>query len=412
MNFLKRAVFSLWHHKKNTLILFSVFFVIAVLILSGFSMLEACRAEEKTMRESIGATVTVGTVYNGANLIPEEKVAPLAQEDNVTGYNPYVLSMARGTIDITPYATPEQKDLYGSMDRWFRVDGTLDVASSSGFLTGAQALSDGRLFEEDDVCAAVISDAVAQDSGVKIGDKVHLETVQNLYGGEDVEVTIVGTYSLSQALPHTNAPYYNSENQVYTTPDAAMQLFGPEGLVYNARFTVRDPERAGELVEKLQALHLPEEDNLQYTIDDLQYRAIRGTIGSMTGMATAMLLASCAIGGITLVMLLLIELNSRDFEMGVLLSMGESKVKIVLQLISESLFPVLAATTAAIFASPAADWAVNQLFTGSLTAPVSATGASVSAMYLCGVALTLAASAVTAYKVARYEPKKALMAAG
>lgn len=409
MNFLKRAVFSLWHHKKNTLILFSVFFVIAVLILSGFSMLEACRAEEKTMRESIGATVTVGTVYNGANLIPEEKVAPLAQEDNVTGYNPYVLSMARGTIDITPYATPEQKDLYGSMDRWFRVDGTLDVASSSGFLTGAQALSDGRLFEEDDVCAAVISDAVAQDSGVKIGDKVHLETVQNLYGGEDVEV---GTYSLSQALPHTNAPYYNSENQVYTTPDAAMQLFGPEGLVYNARFTVRDPERAGELVEKLQALHLPEEDNLQYTIDDLQYRAIRGTIGSMTGMATAMLLASCAIGGITLVMLLLIELNSRDFEMGVLLSMGESKVKIVLQLISESLFPVLAATTAAIFASPAADWAVNQLFTGSLTAPVSATGASVSAMYLCGVALTLAASAVTAYKVARYEPKKALMAAG
>lgn len=76
MNFLKRAVFSLWHHKKNTLILFSVFFVIAVLILSGFSMLEACRAEEKTMRESIGATVTVGTVYNGANLIPEEKVAP------------------------------------------------------------------------------------------------------------------------------------------------------------------------------------------------------------------------------------------------------------------------------------------------------------------------------------------------
>ncbi len=412
MNFLKRAVFSFLYHKKNTILLFAVFFVIAALILTGFSMLEACKIEEKNMRENIGATVTIGSMLNGANLIPHEQVSTLAELDNVTGYNPYVLSMARGLQDITPYATPEQKDKFGSMDRWFRVDGTWDVAATSGFLTGTQALSQGRLFAEGETGAAVISDAVLEDSGLHLGDTVHLETTRNLYGGEDAAVTIVGTYSLSQVVSHTNAPYYNSENQVYVTPDAAMQLFGPDQLAYSVRFTIQDPERASELVEAITALHLPEEDNLQTTIDDLQYRAMKGTIASMTGMAAAMLIASCAIGGITLVMLLLIQLNSRDFELGVLLSLGESKGKIVLQLILESLFPVLLATTAAIFASPLADWAVNLLFTGSLTAPVSATAASITAMYLCGCALTLAASVVTAYKIARYQPKKALMAAG
>lgn len=51
MNFTKRAFFSLVYHKKNTLLLFAVFFVLAILVLTAFSMLEACKLEEKELRE-------------------------------------------------------------------------------------------------------------------------------------------------------------------------------------------------------------------------------------------------------------------------------------------------------------------------------------------------------------------------
>ena len=48
MNAVKRGFFSLWYRKKTALLLFCVFLILAALVLAGFSMLEACRQEERT----------------------------------------------------------------------------------------------------------------------------------------------------------------------------------------------------------------------------------------------------------------------------------------------------------------------------------------------------------------------------
>ena len=87
-------------------------------------------------------------------------------------------------------------------------------------------------------------------------------------------------------------------------------------------------------------------------------------------------------------------------------------MKILSQLVLESLFPVLGATTGAMFAVPYTQQAVNLLFSGALTHPVTTTMGAIAAVYVSGVILTLLASGVTAFKLWRYQPKKVLVAVG
>ena len=419
MNFIKRAFFSLAYHKRNTLLLFAVFFVLAILILAGFSMLEACKLEEKELRENVGATVTINDfntqdsdIYRGANLISQGTVEKLSAHPLVENVNTYCYSFARKTATIAPIASPEQQARFGPELTWIRVEGTGDMDAVAEFLSGQIGMLEGRPFASSDRFAAIVSEEVAQGSGIEIGDTVTLGGYYTQHGGEDTEVEVVGIYAIGQYLPHTDAPFYNSENLVYVTPDAAMKLNGPEAGVYSARFFIRDPEQAAAFVEDVQAMGLPESADLRFTIDDLQYRAMQGTISSMTGIAMAMLAASCGIGAIMLILLLLIALKNRDFELGILLSMGEARMKILSQLVLESLFPVLGATTGAVFAAPYTQQAVDLLFSGALAHPVSATMGAIAAVYVSGVLLTLLASSVTLLKLWRYQPKKALMAAG
>ena len=102
MNAVKRGFFSLWYRKKTALLLFCVFLILAALVLAGFSMLEACRQEERALREQVGATVTLNNyhteeadLYAGSNQISQEsveKIEALGLSHPEYGHLPLLLS--------------------------------------------------------------------------------------------------------------------------------------------------------------------------------------------------------------------------------------------------------------------------------------------------------------------------------
>ena len=419
MNAVKRGFFSLWYRKKTALLLFCVFLILAALVLAGFSMLEACRQEERALREQVGATVTLNNyhteeadLYAGSNQISQESVEKIEALGLSHSCSPYYYSFAQKSETLWPFATPEQREKFPQESAWIRVEGTVDMTAAGEFVTGAYQMLEGRMLEESDTFSAVISSDMAQESGVSLGEEVTLGGYYTAQGGQDTPVTVVGIYALTQEQPHTNAPYFNLENLVYTTPDAALRLNGEQDKLYSARFSIRDPEQAAAFVEAVQALSLPEGEDLRFTVDDIQYRALSGTISGLTALAKAMLGASGALGAITLVLVLLIQLRSRDHEIGGLLALGEGRGRIYAQLLGESLVPILLAMAGAVALSPLTSQGVSWLFQGSLTQPPQVSAPAVLALFLSGLALTLCASLVTAHKLLAYQPKTILMAEG
>ena len=223
---------------------------------------------------------------------------------------------------------------------------------------------------------------------------------------------LTGIYGIEEYLPHTQSPYFNSENLLYVTPDVAQLLNGPQSGAYSVTCVVADPEQASHFVEEVEGMGLPEGGDLRFVIDDGQYRAVKNAIQASTRIAWAALISSIAVGGTVLILLTLLQLRSRDHEIGVLLALGEGRGKIYAQLLGESLVPILLAMAGAVALSPLTSQGVSWLFQGSLTQPPQVSAPAVLALFLSGLALTLCASLVTAHKLLAYQPKTILMAEG
>ena len=113
MNAVKRGFFSLWYRKKTALLLFCVFLILAALVLAGFSMLEACRQEERTLREQVGATVTLNNYHTEeADLYAAPTRSPRSRWRRSkpwacpTAAPPYYYSFAQKSETLWPFATP------------------------------------------------------------------------------------------------------------------------------------------------------------------------------------------------------------------------------------------------------------------------------------------------------------------
>jgi len=373
------------------------------------------------MKESIGAWVTVNNfhtdssdIFYGANLLTPETIEKIEEHPLVQGVNPFVYSMAMASEDIAPVVSEIQEEKFGpGKNSWMRVEGTYELGQVSEFMSGNAMLAEGRVFTHEDVGAAVISSDIALKCNISVGGTITLtgfyteKEKGSEFHGSDAQVEVVGIYAVQNYAARTDMAFYNTENVVYVTPDIAYRLNGMEN-VFNARFQLRDPLQVEQFVEDVQNMGLENSENFEFVIDTTQFRSMRSAIDSMTKLAALMSSAAIIMGGVVLVMMLIITLKDREFEVGVLLSMGENRGKILAQLLLESLLPVLAAMTVSLGCSWFSQQAVGALFATTIQA--AATPGVIFAMYIAGILLVALSFCVTAWKIAKYQPKWILMA--
>ena len=82
-------------------------------------------------------------------------------------------------------------------------------------------------------------------------------------------------------------------------------------------------------------------------MDDSAYLQVAGPLERMVSLMTLMAAAAVLLGAAILFLLSLLGAKSRDREIGVLLSLGEEKRRIFLQMLLELSLPMVAAVTCA-----------------------------------------------------------------
>ncbi len=415
MNFIKRAFFSILHSMRGTLLTMLIFLMLAVLILSSFCILTQANLYMEEMRLKVYSSVKltddteVHDIYYERNAISAKDIDSIAEAGCVKDVKLQVLSLAVTNDVIKNIETELQIEKYGEND-WIRIEGVNSV-----FDVGEFESEDFTLFKGEDLGStpngAVISDDVAMRSHLKIGDSFPLEAYytgegEMLGDGEDVELLVSGIFEISGEPSHTDAPYYNLENVIYVLPEIAYTLNGNKAVM-SAEFVIDDPLEITPFLENIQSSGY-DDDAWKYLVNDTEYRNLRNTISSINRIMYLMLFATFFLGGIILIFMTMISLKLRDFEMGILLAVGENRIKIIGQLMVESLIPVLIAMAIAIFVTPPVAQRIVDFIGGMSGTQAALTGDSILMMYLCGIGLTLAASLVTVYKVMFYNPKKVL----
>ncbi len=122
-------------------------------------------------------------------------------------------------------------------------------------------------------------------------------------------------------------------NVIYTAYTLANQIKGQTGKVDSATFTLSDPTKKNSFVKA--AKKIINTKKFTVTADDSTYQSLKQSMQKMASFANKIVWLVAIAGTVILALIIILMVRERRYEMGVLLSLGEKRVKIVGQLLVE-----------------------------------------------------------------------------
>lgn len=408
MNFLKRAWYSLLYRKKNTLLMLLMFFVLGTLVLAGLCIQNASQQSVQQIQQDVGAEIVISNVMPyfadyGINGLTMSTVEIASGLSGVTSLE-YSSEVEARHVDFDPIWSEEQSELYAETAPTVLVAGEGNSAAAVAFTDGTAALSTGRHINKSDKHMALIHATLAAHNGLDVGDSI---TIRSRFVEDVVELKIVGIFTTEEAADFNMAASQQPENKIYITAADSFALLGGE-MVYQGVLTLEDPTKADEYVERIKGFFKPGEEEAVCFIRDTEYRSLAGPLSSVQGAAAVMVAAVLVMGAVILVLVTLLSMRAREFEMGILLSMGERKWKIILQLFIELLVPILLAVTLSILPVRALLPSLGSAV--GLREAVCMQADQVTSLYGAAVLLAAVSTVISAGKVLRCQPKKIMTA--
>lgn len=391
MNFIKRGLLSLWAKKGRTLLLCAVFSAILIFVLAGLTIKSAAEKATENAQNSLGATVTLAAsreaMFGGGQndtstsdssstdstserreftstpvkVSDAEKIAAL---DNVKSYVLVTSGTATAGDGIEPITSSSSTSdssqqgpggmgggMGGKMQTGdFTITGVSSSANYSSFSDGTATLGDGEALTADDAGTnnVLIEETLAESNDLSVGDTFKLTDSD---GENEVTVTVKGIYSTTESASGIAAQVsmLNPVNTIYSYYTLANTLSGntDEDTVDSAIYTLSEPSKVTAFTKA--AEKVIDTDTYDLTTDDQLYQSMITPLENVSSFAKNIVILVAVAGIIILTLIVMLMIRERRYEIGVLLSMGESRAKMIFQFFTEMFVTMLIALVIATF---------------------------------------------------------------
>lgn len=214
--------------------------------------------------------------------------------------------------------------------------GYSDSDMMEDFIAGHRQLDEGHFFSAPG--EVMVSRDLADRNGLQLGDRFTLQDV-NSPEVPPLTLTVCGIYLDGTAAQADGQDWAvtNRRNELLTAFDTLSQ-HSMEGLWLTASYYLKSPDLAPEFEQYVRAHGLSPVYNV--TVDAAGYNRIVKPVQSLEHLSSAFLLVVLLAGGLVLILLSMLGVRERKYEIGVLRAMGMPKVQVALGLLTES-FAVL-----------------------------------------------------------------------
>ena len=398
MSIWKRAVLYLTRKKGRTILLFLYMAVMAIFILTAFSLKSAAEKELARLLETFGtgfvikidtenpANVTVveenGTIdsmYIGTK-ITDEMIEKIMELPGITNYTlPREYNFVWTDLKLRPggWAEAVPNEVITEEKLELLKQGILEYSCTDGklsknFRTGALEISKGRNLKKGDRFKTVISEELARCNDLSVGDTITIEVKEGTYlptkdyhktWGNPIQLEIIGLFHMNftQKYSEMTNEYGYMENNIYVdkeTHDLIDKIIKDNwvGEWYEVGypeviFFVDDPEKTDAIIQEMKEREDIPTDSLTVYPDQTAYEASAKPYSLIRTFSTIMSAIGIAGVGIILYLLMKLTVRGRMRETGILLSLGIKKRKIVGQMLIECLAVSAAALVLAILLS-------------------------------------------------------------
>lgn len=390
MNFLKRTMKSIVSLKKRTLIIGSIFLVVSTFLITARLTQSNLEKSLSNVQDDLTPIVNIqlnhemlfkeissGTSNSNKDVLNEELVNRITQSTYVKN-----ISVSASASLFTQYSdrTPEKNDRIpgGVISPTNEID--IYDKDSSELSKYNLKLIDGNLPKESDQIPIIVSKKYAEKNNLKVGDPLELDFSSGYE--EDSEKyqkksVITGIYELDSNNPK---PYLeNEENLFFSNRQVLKQI---KELQFSKDFPLlagydkikvelNDPMDIPKFLKEINA-DSSEYKPILFESSYDQYKIIQNLISNFVSILNAIQLFLIFFTLIVIGLIMILSLRERKYEMGLLLSLGESKIKVILQMFLE--VALILITTfiiglglSTVVISPQTDKMINQQIQTSLS---------------------------------------------
>lgn len=380
----KRALLYICRKKKFSILLFLLLALLSSACLMGIIMVRGLEDTQSTLRRTFAGSFYVSTDWNSVGTHPEnvpgfeflndEMAERIGDFEGITAVNATAYDFlasdeltlipgahARYLKETDPADASYKNKLYFTKSPSYAFNSYSELAPE--FRMGQYTLVKGRHITPEDTHVAIISDVLAEQNGLDVGDSYYVYDYDVTgafpnYNGIDFDLTIVGIYHVEAQQKTTkftnesdiaaNKVFSDTHTNVETKQRADDYVYYP--FVY---FFVDDPARIDEIMAAEQ-----ERDDIPWEYylieaDETEYASVAEPLRSMH---TTIIVVTCIVAVVLLILLYLVlrmSLQSRKQETRVYRCLGYSKRNIWGQFVIEGvLLALLAFIPAAALAPP------------------------------------------------------------
>lgn len=368
MIFIKRGLEYLKRKIGKTILLSIIFIVIANFIIAGLLIEKASINAQTNTRLAVGADVTYelnletvigdvqkglvergelqafksGGVFSSENISNGggptiENIGTVVDSDYVKSF--YYAIDTKATSSLQAYVGQDSELSYD-----FKFSGYAGEISNITMVEGS--------YDSSSLGTVIISQEVADLNKINLGDEVDITHVN--IGDEDTKLTykVAGIYTTEETINNAKLSSDYPQNKIYgnflnyqnaglTSQELDQAVLSTSTIVMN------DPE-------DIDAFKASVEEKMDFkygtlNANDSLYNSLVGPIESI-GLITKIFVVSIIVtGGFIIGLITALTINDRKGEIGILLAVGESKIKIVSQFILEVILIAVVAFTLSTF---------------------------------------------------------------
>ncbi|MBJ8108272.1 ABC transporter permease [Bacillus pretiosus] len=365
MNFMKRAILSMKKRIGTSLILMAVFLIVTNLVLSGFTIQNASKKAADAARKKLGADVTLGLDFDKLGQQASEtgempnlpklntkEADQLAESKYVKDYN-YIGNTFGISDGLKQVGASEGEDegkgkagmvavRGGSssgteidMNASFMIEGVRKTELQESFKNGKSKIIDGKPITEQmkGQNVALMEKRLAELNNLKVGDKVKVQSGDKK---ETLEVEIIGIYETNeQAMGQQAPPIMDPANKLYMPHSTMKKLEVDQGISsVQVVYFLNDPQYIDAFKKEAKKSNI---DFNYYKLDahDSLYKQMIGPIENISSTSQMIIYIVSIAGAIILGLIIMLSIKGRRKEMGILLSIGEKKWKLMAQFVVE-----------------------------------------------------------------------------
>lgn len=325
MSMWKRAFLSIRRRKVKSLILFLIMLIV-------FSGLAGGAVAEKTMtdiQKQLQKNIGLGFVITGkTNNLKEPAAKKVFKNKNIKKYN-----FRQNTVANLIGAETVQSEKGAQLDEKIAKTGNTEVAGSTDsalneeFVGGLAYLKKGRQVKPKDKNVAVVNEKFASKNKLAIGRELQLKGKNG-----KVKLKVIGIYK-GEGKQNPNMPWLSSENTLFTDISSVQKLSG-KTVLESAEYFVSNPKLLKKTIDDVKKADLPW-SKLELKDNSNKYADVLKAIDNVKNMITIFVLGLGILSIVILSLVMIFRIRGRMHEIGVLISLGNSRGNITGQILVE-----------------------------------------------------------------------------